>query len=338
MYRQRRISRQQQPDDENEHLDRWLVSYADYMTLMFALFVVLYALAIIKEEQYDVLSETLGSVFEIKGEQGKGVKGDGLLTQNEPVNSEQDLYGQSVLVDRGPELVDGKTEVANVTNQQLGHPLAGLEQALKNALHDLVENGFAEIQSDQEWLTIELKSGLLFVSGSASATQSASVVLKEINRIIGPVNNFIRVRGYTDDRAINTELYASNWELSVARATVALRILQQLNVNPARMAIEGYGQYAPFDDNSTSAGRSNNRKVVIALSKYALDVKKIEKPVIDGKKVAEKPQKTGDHQQVQVIELPSGGIRITTRRESSDNLSTKKNSDTELDNKTDKKP
>jgi chemotaxis protein MotB len=308
MYRQRRVSQ----DSEDEHLDRWLVSYADYMTLMFALFVVLYSVAIVKEEEYQVLSETLGKVFETKASDGKGVKGEGLLIDNDPPDTEYKLYGISLLEERGPELLDGHTEVSNITDESLGNPLSSLEEALKDALFDLVENGYADVKVNDDWLTIELSSGIMFAGGSAAPTRSATVVLKEINSIIGPVNNFIRIRGYTDDQPINTELYASNWELSVARATAAVRILQSLNVNPARMAIEGYGQYSPFSENKTAQGRSNNRKVVIALSKYALDVtEKIEEPVSEKVELL----KTADHEQMQVIELPSGGIRITTRRD-----------------------
>jgi chemotaxis protein MotB len=322
MYRPRFRNQLMDRREESEHLDRWLVSYADYMTLMFALFVVLYALAIIKEEQYDVLSDTLGKVFVVEGDDGAGVTGEGILLNNDPVDTELQLYGTSLLEVKGPELLDGKEAISNITQQRLGHPLESLEQQLKNALFDLIDKGYAEVEADDDWLTIELNSGLLFVSGSASTTNSAQLVLKQIYTIIGASDNYIRVRGYTDDQPINTELYQSNWHLSVARATAVLAILEQLKVNPARMAIEGYGQYSPSADNSTAQGRSNNRKVVIALSKYALQQPKIglddPAPVSAEQKKPIKKQKTGDYEQVQVIELPSGGIRITTRRDDND--------------------
>lgn len=327
MYRQRRNIRQPIEDDEHEQRDRWLVSYADYMTLMFALFVVLYSIAIVKEDEYQVLSETLGKVFETKASEGQGVLGEGILLHNDPVDTEFQLYGTSIAQERGPELLDGRNEVSNVTEKKRGHPLSGLQEDLKDALFDLTENGVAEVRLDDDWLTIELNSGLLFASGSASPTKSAELVLKEINTIIGPVDNFIRVRGYTDNQPINTEFYASNWELSVARATVALRMLESLNIDSRRMAIEGYGQHSPFTQNDTAQGRSSNRKVVIALSKYALDVsKKAIETDRDSKTLApsqQTKQPNGDHEQVQVIELPSGGIRITTRRD--------KNGDTKKD-------
>ena len=315
MYRQRRTSE----ENEEPQLDRWLVSYADYMTLMFALFVVLYSLAIVKEDKYQILSETLGKVFETQPADGEGVKGEGILLHNDAVDTEFELYGTALNEEKGPQLVDGDVEVSNITEKKMGNPLSSLEQELKDALFDLEENGYAKIELKDDWLNIELNSGLLFASGSASPTRSAQVILKQINNIIGPVTNFIRVRGYTDDQPINTEFYASNWELSVARATQALKILQSLNIDPRRMAIEGYGQHSPFADNDSEKGRLANRKVVIALSKYALDVtdvsEKNNKDALVHKSKAQSAQQS-DHQQIQVIELPTGGIRITTRRDS----------------------
>lgn len=309
--------------EQSEDLDRWLVSYADYMTLMFALFVVLYALAIIKEEQYEVLSQTLGSVFENEASQGTGVKGEGVLIENEVIETEFEAYGTSLNEQKGPELVDGEVDVSNITEERLGHPLESLEEDLNNALFDLVENGYAKVEQDGDWLTIELNAGLLFISGSASATSAAKLVLEEIMLTIGPVNNFIRIRGYTDNQPISTEIYPSNWELSVARAASVLRVLEQLDINPARIAIEGYGQYAPFDDNSTEQGRRNNRKVVIALSKYAWHPPAVTKSAQNANKSQTNAKLTGansgDYDKVQIIKLPTGGLRITTRRDEQNN-------------------
>lgn len=327
MYRRRRKHVQ----EHDANLDRWLVSYADYMTLMFALFVVLYATAMIKEEHYELLSQTLGQVFEQKGASGSGVKGEGLLLHNEPIDSEHELYGSSIVEERGPELLDGRIEVSNITNKNIGHPLEGLAQELDNALLELVENGIAELERDDDWLLISLNSNVMFASGSASPSSSAKVVLKEVVDIVGPVNNFIRVRGYTDNQRISNEVFSSNWELSVARATAALKILESMGVAGQRMAIEGYGQYAPFADNDTEQGRNENRKVVIALSKYAYQPKPEQaKPKTEATETVT-PEEKGDFDQVQVIKLPSGGIRITTRRDNSDAAKTQNS------NKTDKK-
>ena len=141
--------------------------------------------------------------------------------------------------------------------------------------------------------------------------------------IIGEPSNFIRIRGYTDNQKINNEIFASNWELSVFRATAILQILQSMGVNPARMAIEGYGQYYPSADNLTPEGRARNRKVVIAVSKYGLE--KIQPMTVDSidlqgvKKTAPTKMSNDENivqsKDIQVIRLNSGNIRITTRKD-----------------------
>jgi chemotaxis protein MotB len=163
---------------------------------------------------------------------------------------------------------------------------------------------------------------LLFPSGSSSATNSASDIIEVIYNVIGDVSNFVRVRGYTDNEVIKTEFFSSNWELSVFRATSILHVLETLGMNPARMAIEGYGQYYPTADNRTAEGRARNRKVVVAISKYGLDrANLINTPTIslkDIEPVSEVSKKeTGE---VKIIRLPNGGIRITAGNES-DNTS-----------------
>ena len=126
------------------------------------------------------------------------------------------------------------------------------------------------------------------------------------------------MRGYTDDETIRNEIFRSNWELSVARATSILVELEALGINSARMAIEGYGQYSPFADNSTAAGRAENRKVVIALSKYGLppkkEVKKGEQES-EPEAVKHEVELPSDDDTIKIIRLPHGGIRITTRNE-----------------------
>lgn len=309
---------------EQEQLDRWLVSYADYMTLMFALFVVLYAMSIVKEEEYSVLADSLTRMFEKPEFSGTGVEGKSVLTTPE-AQSEMDLYGTSLQQAKGPSLLADARELSEITQRQLGSPLQSVEQELTQALANLVEQGLAKLQQDENWLTIELSSGLLFASGSATATQSARTLLGEITKVINPINNFIRVRGYTDDQPINNELFASNWELSVSRATSVLRVLEELGTAPERLAIEGYGQYYPFGPNDSVQGRAANRKVVIAISRYGYVAGMPQAGEGDNSRAAEADALQRQLEQVsqqdgsiRVIALPGGGIRITTRDDNPD--------------------
>lgn len=311
MYRRRRGYQQQ----DDQHIDRWLVSYADFMTLLFALFVVLYAMSIIKEEQYNVLAESLSRVFEKPSKSETGLTGLGILTENGP-QSELTLYGTSLEQAKGPTLLADASILSDIDDKKLGSPLQSVEQQLTKALDSLIEQGLTKIQRDENWLTIELNSGLLFASGSATATDSATTLLTEITKVINPINNYIRVRGYTDNRPINNEIFASNWQLSASRAVSVLSVLEQLGTTPARMAIEGFGQYYPFTTNSNAQGRAENRKVVIAISRYGYE-QEVEPPQQQADETELQQtleQITQDDGSIKIIALPNGGIRITTRQ------------------------
>jgi chemotaxis protein MotB len=311
---------------EQDNVERWLVSYADYMTLLFALFVVLYAMAMVNEKPFETATESLGRVFQANEEQVKNRgHGDDILPVNSAKTNKR-LYGNDILENPGPELVSGDVMLSNVSEAQIGTTLTSLEDDLHEALYELVESGYAQLQIDGDWLEIELNSGLLFPSGSSSPTNAAKDILQVIYQVIADASNYIRVRGYTDNQAIETEIFSSNWELSVFRATAILRILEELTVNPARMAIEGYGQYYPNADNSTATGRAKNRRVVIAISKYGLEqANLLATPTISVKDVEAiksiDPDTNADENEIRIIRLENGGIRITTRAENSDETS-----------------
>lgn len=317
---------------EYENVNRWLVSYADYMTLLFALFVVLYAMAMVNEKPFETITESVGRVFQANNEQPKNRgHGDDILNVNTSKTNKR-LYGNGILDVAGPQLLEGEQSLSNISHSQVGTNLTSLEEELHAALYELVESGYAQLQVDGDWLEIELNSGLLFPSGSSSTTNSAANILAVIYDVLDEVTNFVRVRGYTDNQAIKNEIFSSNWELSVYRATAILQVLESLGMNPARMAIEGYGQYYPSADNATAQGRAKNRKVVVAISKYGLEKSNLlNTPSISVKDVEaitnaiEPGEQNND---IKIIRLANGGIRITTRSESDDTLENQSNSST----------
>jgi len=325
---------------EHDNIHRWLVSYADYMTLMFALFVVLYAMAMVNEKPFESITESFGRVFQADEDKTKNRgHGESVLMVNTSKTNKK-LYGNGILDVAGPKVLDNENNLSNISDAEVGSNLSSLENELNTALYELVESGFAQLQIDGDWLEIELNSGLLFPSGSSSATLSAEAILSEIYTVIGDASNFIRIRGYTDNQVINNEIYSSNWELSVFRATAILRLLETLGLNPARMAIEGYGQYYPSADNFTTEGRAKNRKVVIAISKFGLEkVNLLNTPTISLQNVENintadvvTGQDSEEANNIRVIRLKNGGIRITTRSDSPESKVNKKVSSDKVDN------
>ncbi|RCU44549.1 MULTISPECIES: flagellar motor protein MotB [Corallincola] len=316
MYRYRR----RHLTEDHENLDRWLVSYADYMTLMFAFFVVLYAMAMINNEKFEQLSDKLGEVFSQQKDPGTGVPGEGLLDESK--HADTPLYGESLVDAKGSKLVDADTELTTLDKQRTGTPLSELENQLNEALLPVVESGLADVEIDGDWLILELRSGLLFASGSAGLGPNAQPVLSSISDTLSQSANYIRVRGFTDDQPIRNEQFSSNWELSVARATSVLRLLEQ-QLDPERLAIEAYGPYQPKVSNDTARGRAENRRVVIAVSKYAwtpeiqianeiliadddMDTQGADTPAAD-------TQSDEKRSKIRFIRLPNGALRITTR-------------------------
>ena len=300
---------------EAENVNRWLVSYADYMTLLFALFVVLYAMAMVNEKPFEAITESFGGVFQTFESDFSGKGGVLLATTNK--NTER-LHNNDLLdVADSAELSDEK-QLSKIANDRVVNNLSSLESDLRAVLYDVIELGYTKLEIDGDWLEIKLSSGLLFPSGSSSTSNSATEVLSLIYQVIKQKNNYIRIRGYTDNQAINTEIFPSNWELSVYRATAILRILEDFGIISERMAIEGYGEYYPSVSNNTPKGRDENRRVVIAISKYGIKQPSLlsgSKAFIDKEKKSKGIVKVSNNGELKTLKLNHGGIRITTRND-----------------------
>lgn len=315
MARIRKTNQTKSPSQE-----RWLVSFADYMTLMFALFVVLYATAIIKEEKFDVLSESLGKVFEIKGQEQKGTSGQGILTNQ--VSQSENFMGNDVKAEQGPILSEQDLVEQETAQEPLGNPLAALDYELQKALSDLMDNDLAKLDLNDDWLTIELSSGVMFPSGSAASSPAARLIVEQVALVLSSVNNLVEVRGYTDSLNINNEIFSSNWELSAARAAAVTNGLEQYGIAQNRLSIKANGANEPVADNESAEGRAKNRRVVIAVSRYSAapetptevtQAQENEDKKLIRQALSDKIEKQA--KQIRVIKLPNGGIRITTRED-----------------------
>ncbi len=221
--------------------ERWLVSYADFITLLFAFFVVMYAISSVNEGKYKILSATLKNVFETQP------------TSNKPISL---LHGQ-----------DGSA----------GHPNASASDDQRKVLVQVQEQMQANLQKEVRahqisiidhgaWLEVDIRSELLFDSGSAVINQGALALLAKIADQLAGMHNALRIAGYTDNQPIISPIYPSNWELSAARAVSVLRFFSERGVAESRMAAIAYGEFHPVADNNTEAGRQQNRRVMVAIS------------------------------------------------------------------------
>lgn len=247
------LDRRRASREDAEHHERWLVSYADFITLLFAFFVVMYAISSLNEGKYKVLAESLESAFQEPpqkvldpiqvGETPKTMNPiDALVDPAQPVSESP--------ADKGQEQIK----------------LQKISQQIEEVLAPYIDDDLVAVSRNEFWVAVEMKSGLLFASGSAQLSGSADPVLGKLAEIVREMpENPIMIEGHTDDVPIQTREFPSNWELSAARAARVVRGLIAQGVQPQRLAAIGYGEFHPVADNNTEAGRYRNRRVVLVL-------------------------------------------------------------------------
>ncbi len=247
--------------EEHENHERWLVSYADFITLLFAFFVVMYSISSVNEGKYRVLSETLESVFSQPTRSTDPIQmGEVSRGQGEMVASP----GKPDVPDFEIELPELPKERPPISEQNL-RTINDISQQLSSALSDLITNEDVSIKQTEDWLEVEINSNFLFASGDARLAREAVPVIGQIADVLAPVSNPLQVEGFTDDQPINTPRFPSNWELSAARAASVVNLLDRFGIEPGRMSAIGYGEFKPITDNETELGRQKNRRVVLVI-------------------------------------------------------------------------
>jgi chemotaxis protein MotB len=243
--------------EEHENHDRWLVSYADFITLLFAFFVVMYSISSINEGKYKVLSESLVGVFSEPERAVKPIP----IGEQKPSTTKAD---QSLI---------NEPQQADVPSDMPSDPLVSIADRMREAFADLIDSKQLTVRGNELWIELELNSSLLFPSGDAIPNDVAFTLIEKVAKILGPYQNPVHVEGFTDNQPIRTAQFPSNWELSAARAASIVRMLASDGVAPERMAAIGYGEFQPVADNATADGRARNRRVVLVISRN-LDVRR----------------------------------------------------------------
>lgn len=240
------------PPEPDAPLDRWVLSWADFLTLLFAFFVVMYAISSINEEKYKSMSEALSQVFSGPG----GPKG---------VNPA--MEGGSGFLEGGETFEKAPAQLTGPANENETLLLNTVRAALESDFSRQVADGEIEVSGSDLWFSIELRSSLLFESGGAIPSIAADAILSRIAERLQGLENPVHVEGFTDNEPIATEQFPSNWELSAARAAAVVRLLGMNGIAPSRMAAVGYGEYQPAYSNRTEEGRRLNRRIVIVVSR-----------------------------------------------------------------------
>ena len=222
--------------EEHENHERWLVSYADFITLLFAFFTSLYAMSSVNEGKYRVLSDSLAVSF------------------NSSVHTSNASASGVSFVKQGSR---------NITSD-FHNVFSNKYDKIKDALKELEKNRKLSFIVDENMLTIRISESVLFTPGKDEFLDEAHPVLDEVISILKGLSNSIRIEGHTDNIPINTERFPSNWDLSSARSIAILKyFIKEHGFAPSRLSALGYGEYRPIDTNDTPSGRLKNRRVDI---------------------------------------------------------------------------
>jgi chemotaxis protein MotB len=218
--------------DSPENLDRWLLTYADLITLLLAFFIVMYSMSQIDNKKFGQVSDALNTV--LRG-------------------------GESVLRYREDPIKDGHGLL------KLGN-LRMVQQKIDERFKELGREGELQTEITERGLVVHILESALFDQGSASLKPRAMELLDLIAQQVTDKPNHVRVEGHTDDRPIQTAIYPSNWELSSSRATAVVRYyVENHSIPPDRISALGFGEYRPIVPNTSPENRARNRRVDVVI-------------------------------------------------------------------------
>jgi chemotaxis protein MotB len=228
------VRRNRRRYDSPVNHDRWMVSYADFVTLLFAFFTTMYAISTVDAKKLQDMVESMQSAFDA----------------NKPMPVKATDALPKAAVTPTPEETD----------------LLALKARLSQRLKMQIDGGQVGLEVDPRGLVVSIREAGTFSPGSAELSDSAREVLAEVAQALAGIDNPVRVEGHTDDVPINTARYRSNWELSTARATnVVSFLMQEHGMSPSRFSAAGYGEFHPRSANTSSAARAQNRRVDIVI-------------------------------------------------------------------------
>ena len=271
--------RRRKKHEEHANHEAWAIPYADLLTLLLAFFVVMYAISSVNAGKYRVLSDSLFAAFrgaprsmqpvQVGDKQvGTGADMNSTVVQQSAMNGKAQSRLAPIPVTVGMHKSDGDSPLANTLPPQAAAAAAALSRVadqVAQAMSQLVQKDMVTIRRSDFWIEVEMKTDILFPSGSARLADNAVDTIERLGGVLAPYPNPIRVEGHTDNKPIKTAVFYSNWELSAARAGSVVRVLEHHGVGPDRLAVIGYGEQRPLKGNDTADGRNANRRVVIVI-------------------------------------------------------------------------
>lgn len=243
----RRTRRSREPEHDNN--ERWMVSYADFITLLFAFFVVMYAISTLNEGKYRVLSDALVAAFRHDAVVSAQVAGLAPINRTNPSTPQ----------------VRPVIRAADPLRREQAKKLLQLGEEIGEALKPLVRSGQVRLTQLPRGLAVEINASVLFAPGQAALQPTSVPALQAVARVIAPTDNPVQVEGHTDNLPIASTLYPSNWELSAARASSVVRLFVAEGLIASRLSAIGYADNRPIESNDTPEQRARNRRVTLLI-------------------------------------------------------------------------
>jgi chemotaxis protein MotB len=230
-------------DEESDNHERWLVSYADFITLLFAFFVVMYALSSINESKYRVLSNSLLNAF---GKVPLASKPAEMLPPPPPPSMAPRSRANPALLREREQLTSVARDILRV-------------------LAPLVAQGKVRVTQTSRGVNVEINASVLFAPGDASLSSESREALKAVAAVLEKDDHAIQVEGHTDSVPIQNTLFPSNWELSAVRASTVVRLFIDGGIDENRLTAVGHGHTRPVGPNDSAEGRLRNRRVSVMI-------------------------------------------------------------------------
>jgi chemotaxis protein MotB len=263
------MSRRRRATEHVNH-DRWLVSYADFITLLFAFFVVLFSSSQVDKRKVGQVSIAMQDAFQQMGIFQTASSRAPLVTSDpKPAENIQAIQGGKGTSSKG--------KIASLFENMLSPPplpkdLGAVQQQLTSALAPQIQRHEVVLKPSREGLVISLREIGFFDSGSSELRAASEAAVERIATVLGAQTNNIRIEGHTDNVPIHNVQFASNWELSTARATEMIRLfITRYNLPATRLSAAGYAEYHPAADNDSVEGRAQNRRVDIVVLTTVLE-------------------------------------------------------------------
>jgi chemotaxis protein MotB len=255
-------------EEEHDNHERWLVSYADFITLLFAFFVVMYALSTVNEGKYRILSDSMVSAF-----------------RNVQINtvSQVPVVLQTIPV---PQKQNSTVRAQDAVKQKQRDKMRNVAKDIMSVMAPLIEQGKVRVIETSRGVTIEINDSILFSPGQALLQAPLVKAMGAIADVLAPTDFPITIEGHTDNVPIKTLQFPSNWELSAVRATTVLRLFADSGVAAERLTAIGYADTRPVEPNILADGRARNRRVTILIdsavpekgTEVGMDAKAVGKP------------------------------------------------------------